>query len=125
MTNYEWLVKNNLLRDFLYDMDGDTTDHENFHKYQIRFKGDRDFRDEIADWLQAERPNNAIRLYVPLDHVIDIIQYTPVKFTDISDTVDIRDKCFCFRDLKFYVSRHCADLYEEICALPVKEIVDD
>lgn len=79
MTNYEWLIKENKVTDFLHDFyiaKSSTRLSQDglFNKWKIRNKDVenlKEFLDVISEWLQAEHKEK--EKYVKLDDVFDLI----------------------------------------------------
>ena len=106
MTNYEWLVKQDLLGKFLEDFQDNTIsieDMNNRYGY-MHLELNRSYSEDVAAWLQEEHKESDV--YVKLEDVINIVTDTNTLNASYS--------------IHFF-SKYCADLIRK---LPTK-IMDE
>lgn len=82
MTNYEWLVKQDLLGKFLEDfkrIEVSTTDMDNLYGH-IHLASGRSYSEDVAAWLQEEHKESNV--YVKLEDVINTIRDMKIPTAD-------------------------------------------
>lgn len=99
MTNYEWLVKQDLLGKFLKDFNDDMISAEDIDsRYgHIPNSADKAYSEDVAAWLQKEHKEP--KQYVELEEILDTISRSIGMHRDIFG-VSLADKCeYTIRDL--------------------------
>ena len=85
MTNYEWLVKQGKLEDFISTITASSIKNIN-KKYGVDIVGEEIYNPQykIAEWLQEERH---IKEYVALDEVVDIMNEPFLRKKEAIDAI--------------------------------------
>lgn len=127
MTNYEWLVKERKLEDFLYDIINweCATSEKRFEElaeviadnYKLYLKEERSYGEQhISSWLQAERKGP--EQYVKLSEVYDAFRGIMVP---LKGGIGSKQNKACMDAIREVV----AEAHKRIAKLEVKELNDE
>ena len=118
MTNYEWLVKNGKLEEFIFDIT--VRDISNItwakpvmKKYNFFINWGDKISEKIAEWLQAEHKTKD---YVSREDVIDILN-NPLKIA-----IEHKKNMVTLDEVSRAFAEDYKDKLERVCKLEVKEI---